>query len=205
MSNSKAIASILFAWTAIAAAQPAPTPGPAARAGAAVDRVLVAARDEVATALLLARLRVALLEGLGTDGLRVQIGVNGDQVVLAGEVVERANVERAGELARAVPGVREVHNRLRAANGRPADEPPVARVVGKAEREVADAILQAKVKARLLDQLGRVGFSIDVEAKDGAVVLSGTVPDAERRRLAANIAGRTPGVSSVRTLLKTAS
>lgn len=92
------------------------------------------------------------------------------------------------------------------ANGRPADEPPVARVIGKAEREVADAILQAKkVKARLLDQLGRMGFSIDVEAKDGAVVLSGTVPDAERRRLAVDLAGRTPGVSSVGTLLKTAS
>jgi hyperosmotically inducible protein len=67
---------------------------------------------------------------------------------------------------------------------------------------VADALLETKVKVRLLEQLGKVAFDIEVEATDGVVSLSGTVPDAARRDLAGKIAKGTGGVKELHDLLK---
>lgn len=182
-----------------------PTPGPVARAGIAVDRAVGAARDEVAEAMLVARLRVALLERLGTDGLRVHVEVDGEQVSLSGEVSQGTSVERAGQVAKSLSAGRRLTNGLRAASGIGPNGPNVADLLGKAERDVADALVEARVKANLLDQLGRVGFGIEVEVADGVVVLTGTVPDSDRRVLAARIASRTPRVAEVRNRLKTTS
>jgi hyperosmotically inducible protein len=71
----------------------------------------------------------------------------------------------------------------------------------KVEREVADAVLEGKVKTGLLEELGKVAFDIEVEATDGVVSLSGTVPDAARRDLAVKIARKTSGVKELHDLL----
>jgi hyperosmotically inducible periplasmic protein len=184
-----------------AAAQSA-TPGPAARMGAAVDSAYADVRGEVAEAALWTRVRLALLENLKSEGLRVSIEVKGDRVTLAGLVGTKRSRERAGELARGVAGVREVTNHVQV--GPEEGATSFAGTLAQAERDVSDGLVLAKVKARLLDELGRVGFGIGVAVSDGVVTLSGQVPDATRRRLAVEIASRVSGVRKVLDLLRTA-
>jgi hyperosmotically inducible protein len=70
--------------------------------------------------------------------------------------------------------------------------------------EVGDGALESMVKGLLLDELGRRGFSIEVEAVDGVVSLRGTVPDEARRKLALETARKVDGVKQVVDLVSVA-
>ncbi len=183
------------------ASAPTPTPGPAARAGKALDHALTAVEESVSTALLVTKIRIALLQHLKDDALHITIALKDGAVELSGQVATRANQELARQVALSVNGVREVRNRITVTEGAPG-EAPVAKVVGKVEREVADGLLEARVKAKLLEEVGKVAFDVEVEATDGVVSLSGTVPDASRRELAVAAARRTKGVKELHDLLK---
>ena len=196
-----ACAGALIVPRAGAAAAPTPTPGPAARVGGALDRQWSHVSGSVGEALLIVRVRVALLERLKEDGLRVTINTHDGAVELSGQVEKRESAELAGRVAGSVDGVRTVKNKVTVAAEGQAVEPPVAHALGKVEHGVADALLEARVKARLLGELGKVGFGIGVDATSGVVTLSGTVPDAERQKLAASLAGATSGVKEVRDQL----
>lgn len=184
------------------AAQPTPSPGPAARAGSALDRAWSSVQDEVADALLLTRIRIALLERLGADGMRVTIRAHGSSVELSGQVEKPASVELAKKVAAAVSGVRSVHSDVTVAADGQVLEPPIAHALGEAQRVVGDALLAAKVKAKLLEQMGRVAFDVQVDAAGGVVTLSGTVPDKARQDLAVRVARSTAGVKELHADLK---
>jgi len=184
------------------AAAPTPSPGPAARVGHAIDRAWDTVQDQVADALLVARVRVALLERLKEDGMRITIEVHGASVELSGQVERRENADLAERVAASVGGVRKVHSRVTVAPSGEVLEPPIAHALGRAERAVGNALLETRVKARLLEDLGRVAFNIEVHAVDGVVSLSGTVPDAARRDLAVQVAKATKGVKELHDLLK---
>ncbi|MCU0293511.1 MAG: BON domain-containing protein [Thermoanaerobaculaceae bacterium] len=184
-----------------ACSQPPEAPGPAQRAGAAIDRAVASVQDELAEASLKARVRVALLEQMRTAGMEVSADVSGSVVTLTGRVGSTTGQELAEQVAGAVSGVTEVRNRLVVAPQTPATA-PLARAVDEAEREVADALLETRVKLRLLDQMGRSGFAIEVEATDSVLSLSGQVADADRRDLAVRITREVSGVREVRDLLK---
>ncbi len=190
----------LAAWGAGASA-PTPTPGPAARAGKAIDHALTTVEESVSQALLVTRIRIALLQHLKEDALRITIDVKDGTAELSGQVSTRARQELAKQVALSVNGVREVRNRIAVAEG-PEAKAPVAKAVDKVEREVADGLLEARVKAKLLEEVGKVAFDVEVEATDGVVSLSGTVPDASRRELAVAAAKRTKGVRELHDLLK---
>ncbi len=179
-----------------------PTPGPAQRVGGAIDQGWSRVSGSVSEALLIARIRVALLEKLGEDGLRVTIGAHDGAVELAGRVEKKENAEAAGRVAAAVQGVRSVSNRVGAEGEGEGTEPPVARALGKVEHGVTDALTEARVKTNLLVDLGKAAFKVGVDASGGVVTLSGTVPDAERRKLAVRAAGGTSGVKEVRDRLE---
>jgi osmotically-inducible protein OsmY len=185
------------------AVPPTPTQGPAARVGGTLDKTWSTVQGQVADVLLLTRIRVALLERLKEEGMRVTIEVHGGSVDLSGQVERRENVELAERVAASVSGVRTVRSRVTLAPNGQVLEPPIAHALGKAERAVADALLEAKVKARLLEELGKVAFNIEVEATNGAVSLSGTVPDSARQQLAVKVATATAGVKELHDLLKT--
>lgn len=182
-------------------AAPTPTPGPAARVGGAIDHAWDQVAGSVGEALLVTRIRVALLERLKEDGLRVSIATREGAVDLSGAVKNPPNVELAARAAASVKGVRSVRNRVTVADGTQGAEPPVARVVGTVERSVGDALLEGRVKTRLLEQLGKVAFKVGVDASDGVVTLSGAVPDEARKLLATGIARGTSGVKDVRDRL----
>ena len=181
---------------------PTPTPGPAARVGGTLDEAWATVQGQVADVLLLTRIRVALLERLKEEGMRVTIEVHGGSVDLSGQVERRESVDLAERVTASVNGVRTVRNRVTLAPSGQVLEPPIAHALGKAERAVANALLEAKVKAHLLEQLGKVAFDIGVEATDGIVSLSGTVPDSAREKLAVTIAKTTPGVKELHDLLR---
>jgi len=193
---------MLIGSAALAAAQ-TPTPGPAARAGNAIDRAWSAVSDELADAILKTKIRVAMLEHLKSDGLRVQIDVKAGVVELSGQVGKRANRMLARDVAASVEGVREVRSRVEVAPAE-ATPPPVAKFVGTVEHGFGDALLQAKVKGKLLEELGKTAFKVDVDAADGVVSLTGTVPDEARRELAVRTARATDGVKELHDLLKIA-
>ena len=201
MSGRQVFLAGLVAVTVGACSQPPEAPGPAQRAGAVIDRAVATVQDELAEALLKARVRVALLEQLQTAGLEISADVSGSVVTLTGRVGRRSSQELAEQVVRAVSGVTEVRNRLVVAPMTPATA-PLARAVDEAEREVADALLETRVKMRLLDQMGRSGFAIEVEAADGVMSLSGQVPDAERRDLAVRITREVSGVRAVHDRLR---
>jgi len=172
-------------------------PAPAAGERSAIATDLAEARTEAAV-------RLALLHKLGVDALGISISVDGSQVTLAGEVGSRATQELAKEVALDVEGVSDVADRITARAEATSADTAVARAVGDAEREVADATLESQVKLRLLDTLGLKAFKVEVEATDGAVSLRGTVPSREHRTIALETARTTGGVVKVVDLLKVA-
>lgn len=172
----------------------------------AVPSATAGERSALATDLAEARtetaVRVALLHKLGIDALGISISVDGSDVTLTGEVSNRSTQELAKEVALAVDGVKKVHAHVTSRTEAASPDTPVARAVGDAEHEVADAVLESEVKLRLFDTLGLKAFRIEVEATEGAVSLRGTVPSEEHRKIAVKTARETGGVDTLVDLLK---
>src|SRR5512135_9468 len=83
-----------------------------------------------------------------------------------------------------------------------APAPAPAPAPAEAPKPDADVALAGAVKAALEADKAVGAQTIDVTAKDGAVTLWGTVPQAERRALAVKIARGVPGVKSVQDNLQ---
>lgn len=184
------LGSFLFAACA------ATVPTPRSQAGDEAVR-----EQDVADARLEREVRLALLEKLGEDALGVTVEADGGQVRLLGAVDERSTQELAEEVAKAVPGVQRVDNRLFARQGSPEKTAP-GRAAGTTEREVNDVVLEMRVGKNLLAEIGRYALDLEVEATDGVVSLRGILPDRERRSLALKAARETSGVKDVIDLLQ---
>ncbi|MEM7051978.1 MAG: BON domain-containing protein [Acidobacteriota bacterium] len=150
-------------------------------------------------ARLTTAVRLALLEKLGSDGMTIEPEVRGDRAFLTGTVQQRSSQELAEEVAASVRGVRRVKNRIKVAKG---DSTALGAAVSDAEREVRDALLETRIKGRLLSEVGRFGLEIEVECVDGVASLRGWLPDPERKRFALSAAESTPGVNKVIDLLR---
>jgi hyperosmotically inducible protein len=171
-------------------------PTPRAQAGAEAVR-----EQDVSDARLETDVRLALLEKLGEDGLGVTVDATGGRVSLIGAVDKRTTQELAEEVVKSVPGVQSVDNRLASREGQPQSTLP-GRAVGRAEREVKDAVLEMRIGRKLLGEIGRYALDLEVEVTDGVVSVRGTLPDRERKSLALRAVRDTSGVVSVVDLLK---
>ena len=166
-------------------------------------------QSSVDDALLELKVKASLLDRLGTDAFGIDVEVVGDTVVLIGSVEKRATQELAEEVALSVKGVDSVRNKIALEEPKKAEKTEdtpiadgVARGVSKAEREVKDAVLEVRVKRRLLEEIGRHALDLEVEATDGTVTLRGRLPDRERERLALRTARKTRGVDKVIDLIE---
>ena len=157
--------------------------------------------EEVDEALLGLKVRTAILEELGTSVFNIDVDTVGTEVTLSGTVEERSTQETAKEIAQAVDGVTEVHNHLQVEASTEDSDTPVADGLANAELEVKDAVLETRIKSKLLAEMGRHGFGIEVEATDGVVSLEGRVPDQTRHDLALKVTGEVKGVNKVVDLL----
>ncbi len=142
------------------------------------------------------KVRALLLDKLGADALGIHIEVDRGKVALSGKVEKKSTQELAKEVALSVKGVKEVDNRIVVA------ESGATRTLNKAEAELRDAVLEVRVKGRLLDQVGTNAMKIEVEASDGVVSLRGRVPSANIRATVLSTAKATTGVRKVIDLIK---
>jgi osmotically-inducible protein OsmY len=166
---------------------------PATKADGAGEPVL--SEPRFSEALLELRVRGALLERLRADALGIGVDLDGDTVILRGVVGDESWKRRARETAGSVLGVAGVVDRLRVE--RLARRSSRDRMTEKLDREAADALLEIRLQTRLVEDLGRVGFDIYIDATGGTVSLRGRVPDVERRRRAARLAEHLAGVEEV--------
>ena len=147
------------------------------------------------------KVKLALLEKLGTDGLNVDVDTNGGAVRLGGTVEKRQTAELATTIARSVEGVGSVDNDLEV------EAAPGAGTVGAAatevEAEVKDAVLESRVRLALIDRLGSDGLEIETEAASGVVTLGFPATlAADRRSDAKAAAGAVSGVLKVVSIEK---
>lgn len=185
----------------LALVAPPATPGPLQRVGEAIDKAASRVGQTLEEALLEAKVKVALLEHLKKEGLKVEVEASGTTVTLEG-VVSRGYQSLAEEVARSVSGVTKVENRVRVAEAPGGG--PVSRAARKVEQETADALVEAKIKAKLLEVMGVAAFQVEVEATEGVVSLSGTVKEKEQKALAEKTAKAVPGAVEVHNLLRVA-
>lgn len=162
-------------------------------AGKALDQTVHATVRETGNAILHSKVRLALLDVLGTDALRMEIDVNDGNVSLAGKVREPASRDRAGEVARMVVGVKEVKTDLSLVPQGSDDVVPM----DKLGKEVADRKIEARVRLRLLDEIGAGALQVNIKAADGTVTLSGNVDGRDLREEAEGAAKGTEGVNRV--------
>lgn len=176
---------ILVASTALAS--PSPTP----------DRTIGESVDD---ALLGTKVKAALLTQLGFDALGIDVAARGGVITLAGRVDKRTTAEQSEAVAKAVEGVASVRHQVKVEAQ--ATKTPVGDAVSHGEREVADALLESKVKMALLSAVGESAFDIEVEATDGTVSLRGKLADSRHEDLALETAKKCDGVKKVLDLIE---
>jgi osmotically-inducible protein OsmY len=164
------------------------------------------AGEEVADALLQLKVKAALLDKLGVDGARIAVDARQGHVELYGAVNAKSTAELAEQVALSVDGVATVEPRIAVENDLAGSliDKQVDRAIGATRAPIADALLETRVKARLIEAMGKAAFAVEVEAADGVVSLSGEVPDEIRRALAVQTAEGTPGVTRVADRLRNA-
>ena len=140
---------------------------------------------------------LALLNKLGMDTRHVDVEVRDRTARLSGTVDKRETKELAGTIAFGVRGVTRVENALKL-DAAVANPSRAAAVVGEADAEVKDALLETRLRLALVDKMGSDGFRIGTDAASGVVTL--TFDDAfetDRRDRAVAIATGMSGVSKV--------
>jgi osmotically-inducible protein OsmY len=130
-----------------------------------------------------AKTEAAILDALILDdalpAYGIDVDVDGDEVTLRGAVDIAAEREVAERIARRVPGVSGVHNRLKV-------------WIAVSAEDVAERITDAIVGADRLT----------VTVRDNVVTLTGSVRSGEDRDAAVAAAARAPGVVGVRSEIR---
>ncbi len=181
---------MILSLAAVAAAcgPAAESPAPATdETGGAYDQAQV----ELSRATREMYVSIALLERLGSDALKIDTTVRGSTATLDGTVPTETAREQAADAALGVTGIDDVDNRLNVA----ADAGEAA--AGAAGSDLAEATLEAKVRLRLLQTLGRDALGIDVTVDGTSVALGGSVASSAVRDEAVTATRETPGVEAV--------
>ncbi len=125
----------------------------------------------------------------------IHVDVEDRKAILSGEVGNDIQRDLAVEIARGIEGLDDVESTLEVVEHDGAQN-SAAQSTSFA-RHFNDASIKARVKTRLLWNSNVSGLSIDVDAKQGAVTLSGAVESREQAALAVAITENTEGVSKV--------
>ncbi len=200
MFSIKPVHTLTFALaTALLTCHPAPTRAASPeRAAAKVKSETAPARDWVKEAALTTKVRSKILTHIKTsDALRIHIDTVGRTVTLTGEVEKRENLDLAASLARSTDGVKSVVNNITVVPDTHAKADAAKAAAVDSSNEIKDALLETKIKSKLLAMTGVHALKINIEAKAGAVTLSGSVAGATRRDKAVSITRATGGVKSV--------
>lgn len=140
---------------------------------------------------LTARVKTALIQDDRTKARQINVDVYQGEVQLNGFVDSETARNAAGEVAKAVQGVRSVRNNLqiRAAS----------RTAGQV---VDDATITTRVKTALIGDPRTKAYRIDVNTNAGVVQLGGYAESAESKQAAEELARAVPGVKEVNNDLR---
>jgi osmotically-inducible protein OsmY len=150
---------------------------------------------------ILAVLAAALLAlaGCGGDGAEEELEEASRSLAKAREAVEEARgevEERRAEVQAAQDELAVAREALREA------EEQLSGFEAKVDLNATDAVLFRSIQKRLLDDGDLEDVAIVARVENGVVSLSGTVPDAELRDRAVEIARSTAGVASVESRIQ---
>ncbi len=138
-------------------------------------------------ASITARVKSKLLWNAATDGLEIDVDTSNGRVKLTGTADTDAAKATAARLAANTSGVRSVDNQLMIEKG-------YARKVS--DDPIEDSWITAKVKSSLLFSDNVDGLDINVDTKDGVVMLKGEAGPTEKA-LAIELAQNVRGVKKV--------
>lgn len=170
---------------------------------AEAEPIVVGPPETVSEAQMKMAVRLALLEHLKDDAFPIKITVDGSSVILSGAVLYRSTQELATEVTKSIDGVYRVHNLIRLSPDAPGKDDHLAKKAAtETSQEVSDAALEAWVKTRLYEAIGRRAFNINVEVTGGAVSLRGPVPSKGYKTIALETAETTAGIWKVIDLIK---
>lgn len=132
-----------------------------------------------------------------TQPADISVETNNGVVTLTGNAPSASAKSAAEELARMVPDVKGVDNRINApsAVGTMADNAEAA--AAQAGESIDDAWITTKVKSALLADPETKGLQIDVDTEQGVVSLSGEIETAAEQKQAVEIASQIEGVQAV--------
>ena len=142
--------------------------------------------------------QIGLYDAIGTEGIALNLDVDGGVVTLSGTVEDADTAEQAVAAVRDVRTVTRIVDRIEvvgAAEG--AEEATPAQI------DVADLGLASRVRLELLDRLEGRALDLRVDAEDGVVTLSGTAPSAALAETAVAAARSVVGVDEVVNQIQT--
>ncbi len=155
-------------------------------------------RDEVKEMLLSLKVRTKLLNHLHSGAMPIKVNTEDRTVTLSGEVNKKSDRDLADSVAASVTGVKSVKNDITVAAVEKADQ-STAEQKGNA---LKDALLETRIKTRLITAGHTSAMNIEVESTNGVVSLSGNPSDGAHQRKAMRIARATKGVIEVHDLMK---
>lgn len=146
--------------------------------------------------------KLALLDKLGSDTLKIEVDSTAGAVTLTGTVAQRETRELAQSVAKSVSGVKTVQNDVLLESS--VENPSKAGVVvGETEAEVKDAVLSTKIRLALVNRMGSDGFKIGTVASNGVVTLKFADDlSIDRRKQASKLVLAVRGVTKVVSVRK---
>ena len=135
-------------------------------------------------ATITTKVKNALGESHEVKARKIDVDTVEGAVILTGVVETEEEAQKAVEIARGVPGVKEVKNNLQVGS----------RSWGQA---FDDKVIGGKVKAKLIKEPGIRSLNIDVDVNKGVVTLTGKVGYQHQKDRVMEIARTTSGVIEV--------
>jgi hyperosmotically inducible periplasmic protein len=132
----------------------------------------------------------------------ITVTTNNGVVTLEGTVSDSAAKSAAERTARSVTGVTSVYNRLSAPSG---SMTAMKTAADDAQDAMSDTWITTKVKSLLLADSDAKGFDVNVETRDGIVILQGELDNQEAINHVKEIAAGVEGVKGVNTTAMTVS
>ncbi len=135
---------------------------------------------------------------------KIETQITGDTAVLEGTVSTTTERALAEQVALSIEGINEVENKLEVSKGNRQNRAPDSENPST-DSSIKDAAITTKVKSQLLANSETSGLDINVETRNGVVILTGEVDNKVQRELAFYVTRNTSGVAQVVNQLKVAS
>lgn len=141
---------------------------------------------EIDDSIVTSKVKSALLADPDVKSFDLKVETRKGEVLLSGFVANQAQIDRAIAIARGVPGVMVVTNKMDLKEG-----------TASVGNTVDDGIITAKIKSALLSDPNIKSFDIAVVTRKGEAQLSGFVDNQTQIDRASEIARTIEGVTSV--------